>query len=261
MRRIATNREESVFRMTAQLKQAFWPRMTMLMVVSIAAAAGFLSSVVMLWLGLRYMPVRYALAGLAGYGVFIFLMNQWLGRHLRSSLIDTAADVDNALDVSGAILRSGSRTVERAAEGLFRGGRSGGAGASASFDDVAAASSAPPMPLLGSSTSGGGSKGFSVDLDDGDGLLPLLALIAIVAGIAACASVIWQAPQMLAELLVDGAIAGTAYRALRPLGEWTPQVMRRTIVPAGAIIGVFVLLGLAGDYLKPGADSIGDFFR
>jgi hypothetical protein len=256
-RRSLIERGESVDRMTAHLKRQYWPRMTMMMVVALAAGTGFLLSAVMLWMGMRYMPVRYALAGIAGYGVFLALMNQWLGRQLRSSLVDRAADVDGALDVSGAILRGGSGSVESAADGLFRGGRSGGGGASASFDDVASPSSMQPLPLM----AGGDSRGFSLDLDDNDSALPLLAVIAIAAGVIACASVIWQAPQMLAELLVDGAVAGTAYRSLRLLGEWTPHVMRRTILPAAFIIVVFVLLGVAGHWLEPEADSIGGFFR
>ena len=119
-----------------------------------------------------------------------------------------------------------------------------------------------PAPLLmNTGASKGSSKGFSLDLDDG-ALMPVLAVIAIVAGLAACATVIWQAPQMLAELIVDGTVAGAAYRGLRTsAGNWTAGVIQRTWLPATALIGIFVLLGVAGQYIEPGADSIGDFFR
>lgn len=235
----------------------------MLLVVSGAAAVGFLSSVVMLWMGLRYMPVRYALASLAGYGVFLTLMNRWLGHHSRSALLDGVTDVASPLDLPGGLLRGGSRMADRATDGLFRGGRSGGGGASASFDSVGAPPPVNPAPLMmSSSTSKGSSKGFSLDLDDADGVLPIVAVIAIIAGLVACASVVWQAPQMLTELLADGAAAGAAYQGLRASrADWTLGVVRRTWLPATAIIVTFVLLGVAGHYLKPGADSIGDFFR
>ncbi len=223
----------------------------MLFVVSGAAAVGFLSSVVMLWMGLRYMPVRYALASFAGYGAFLFLMSRWLGHH-RSALLDGITDIANPLDLPGGLLRGGSRTVGRATDGLFRGGRSGGGGASASFDSVGA-----PPPV-----NPGSSKGFSLDLDDADGVLPVVAVIAIIASLVACASVVWQAPQMLTELLADGAAAGAAYKGLRASsGDWTFGVIRRTWLPAAAIIVTFVLLGVAGHYFHPGADSIADFFR
>ena len=238
-------------------------RFIMLLVVSGAAVVGFLSSVVLLWMGMRYMPLRYALAGLAGYGVFLALMSLWLGRHSRSALLDRAGDIGNAFDLPDAVFRGGSRLAERTADGLFSGGRSGGGGASASFDASGVTPPPNPAPLMmGSSSSESSSKGFSLDLDDADDVLPLLAVIAILAALAACASVIWQSPQMFAELLADGAMAGAAYKGLRTsTADWTLGVIRRTFFPAAIIILVFVLLGVAGHHLTPDADSIGDFFR
>jgi hypothetical protein len=99
------------------------------------------------------------------------------------------------------------------------------------------------------------------DAADADDALPLLAIAALVAVVIACASVIWQSPQMMAELLADGAVAGVAYKGLRASGDWTMGVIRRTWLQATIILVVFVVLGFAGHTLKPGADSIGDFFR
>lgn len=255
----AEDRRHKAAHLAATLVRPRSARLIMLLVVSGGAAVGFLSSAVMLWMGLRYMPVRYALAGLAGYGAFLALMNQWLGRHFRSSLLERTADI--GLDLPVDLVRGGSRVGERAADSLFKGGRSGGGGASASFDTP----QVQPLPIMASSHgSEGGSKRFSLDsldFDDADDMLPVIAVIAIVAFLIACASVVWQAPQMLAELLADGAVAGTAYRGMRQMGGWTPAVMRRTFFPAAIIILVFVLLGIAGHELKPEADSIGDFFR
>ena len=233
----------------------------MFLVVSGAAVAGFLASVVLLWMGLRYMPIRYALAWAAGYVVFLSLMNRWLGRHSSSWLVDRVTD---SVDLPDGLIRGGSRAAGRTAETLFRGGRSGGGGASASFDAGGAAPQVQPLPVLGSSTGSGESKWSldSLDFDDDDNVLPLLAIAAIVAVVVACASVIWQSPQMLAELLADGAAAGVAYKGLRAsAGGWTAGLLRRTCLPAIAILVVFVLLGVAGHELQPGADSIGDFFR
>lgn len=237
-------------------------RLIMLLVVSGAAAGGFLSSAIMLWMGLRDMPARYALATLIGYGVFLILMNRWLGHQHRRTLVEDLADAGTSLDLPGGLLRGSSRAAGRAADGLFRGGRSGGGGASASFDTAGAASSNPVPLLMSTHAEKGSSKGFSLDLDDADGALPLLAVVAIVVGLVACISVIWSAPQMLAELLADGAAAGAAYQGLRHSGgDWTFGVIRRTWLPATVILVTFVLLGFAGLYFKPEADSIGDFFR
>lgn len=265
-RRAATdNRQHAVDKLAADLRRRHSPRLTMMVVVLCAAGVGFLASAVMLWMGLRYMPVRYALASLAGYGVFLGLMNRWLGHHSRSAVVDGIVDAATPIDIPGGLFRGGSRVAERAADGLFRGGRSGGAGASASFDAPGVAPPVNPAPLmLSSHADKGSSKGLSLDLDLDDGVkvLPVLAIIAIVAGLVACASVIWTAPQMMAELLVDGAVAGAAYQRLHAsTRDWTFDVARRTWLPASAIILTFVLLGVAGHYFKPGADSIGDFFR
>src|SRR5690242_6632864 len=122
-------------------------RHIMLLVVSGAAVMAFLSSVVLLWMGVRYMPIRYALAGIAGYGVFLTLMNHWLGRHSRSALLDRTGDVVNSFDIPGEVVRGGSRLAKRTTDGLFGGGRSGGGGASAAFD-TDAAPPVNPAPLL-----------------------------------------------------------------------------------------------------------------
>jgi hypothetical protein len=236
----------------------------MLLVVVCAAGVGFLSSALMLWMRISYMPVRYGVAGLLGYAVFLGLMNRWLGYHAKVSAFDRATDVIDPLDIGEGLLRSGASVARRTAEGVFGGGRSGGAGASASFDAAGMTSSMPPPPVLLAASSGGGSsKGSSLNLDlDDVGVLPVLAIVAIGAGIVACASVVISAPQMLAELMVDGAVAGAAYQQLKgSTKDWTFDVFRRTWLPATVIIVTFVLLGVAGHLLKPGADSIGDFFR
>lgn len=262
----AESRQEAVARLAAKLRRQHSPRMTMVLVVGCAAGVGFLSSALMLWMRVHYMPVRYAIAGALGYSVFVALMNRWLGHHAEQSninnLMDTADAID-ALDIPGGLIRG---TARAAADGLFSGGRSGGGGASSSFGTGGVAPPIGPIPMAASSTGGkGSSKGLSFDLDLDDGakvLLPLLAIVAIMAGLVACASVIWSAPNMLAELLVDGAVAGAAYNRLRASAcDWTFGVVRRTWLPAVAIIVTFVMLGAAGHHFKPEADSIGDFFR
>ena len=237
----------------------------MCLIVSGAAVVGFLASVVLLWMGLRYMPIRYGLAWVAGYGVFLVLMNRWLGHHSNSWLVERATDGVNPFDLSDGLIRGGSRAAGRTADALFRGGRSGGGGASASFEAPGVAPQVQPLPIVTSSSAGSGESKWSLgslDLDDDDNVLAVLAIAAIVAVVVACASVIWQSPQMLAELLADGAAAGVAYKGLRAsAGAWTMGLLRRTCMPAVAILVVFVLLGIAGHELEPGADSIGDFFR
>jgi hypothetical protein len=142
---------------------------------------------------------------------------------------------------------------------VFQGGRSGGAGASAAFGN--ASPQMPAMVMAPVSPDPGESVSWAAGLDDDSvKLLPLFAAAAIFIGLFAAGSVVWAAPQLLAEILVDGAIAGQAYRRLRT-GSWSGGVVRRTWKPMLAIFVAFVALGFAGHHFNPNADSIGDLFR
>lgn len=256
---MASDRARRISRLADRFSRTQAVRMTMLLVVGIGATVGFLTSAFLLWAGVRNMPVRYAVACALGYAAFVALMNRWLGvqadRESGSNAVEHAVD---ALDVTGHVFRvpgrsGGGRGVP---DGVFEGGRSGGAGASASFGGP----STPP-PMYVPSASQASSRGsWMPDLDeDGLKLLPIFAVIAIIVGLVAALGVIWSAPHLLAEILVDGAIAGGAYQRLKQTG-WTGGIIRRTWKPMLAIFLAFVLLGFAGHYFNPAADSIGDFF-
>jgi hypothetical protein len=238
----------------------------MLVIVSGAAATAFLTSAALLWAGVRYMPVRYAIASLLGYAVFVWLVRGWLAarnrREAGNRLVENAADavdVVNIVDLPGAVVRTTTSGTREVPVGIFQGGRSGGAGASASFGSTPP--QVPAMVMAPVPSESGSAPSWAAGLDDDSvKLLPLLAVAAIVIGLFAAGSVVWSAPQLLAEILVDGVIAGQAYRRLRT-GNWSGGVVRRTWKPMLAIFLAFVLLGSAGHYFDPTADSIGDLFR
>ena len=78
---------DEVDRLARQLEHEHPIRLQMLAVVTLAGLAGFLVSFVLLHLGLTVMVVRYAIATLAGYGVFVVCVRVWLlGRETASSL-------------------------------------------------------------------------------------------------------------------------------------------------------------------------------
>ncbi len=256
---MAPDRARRISRLATRFERTHAVRLTMLLVVGIGATVGFLTSAFLLWAGVWFMPVRYAVACALGYAAFVALMNRWLGvqaeRETGSNVVEHAVDT---LDLTGPILRrpgrpGGGNTVPG---GVFEGGRSGGAGASASFGGPST-----PAPMYVPSASQASSRGsWMPDLDeDGLKLLPIFAVIAIILGLFAAGSVIWSAPHLLAEILVDGAIAGGAYQRLKQTG-WTGGIVRRTWKPMLAIFLAFILLGAAGHYFNPAADSIGDFF-
>ncbi|MEJ7805152.1 MAG: hypothetical protein WKG03_04440 [Telluria sp.] len=72
-----------------------------------------------------------------------------------------------------------------------------------------------------------------VDVDVGDAAIPL-AVVALMAGVAFCAMfVVYSAPLLFAELLVDGLLSASLYRRLRGIDRhhWLQTALRRTVWP------------------------------
>src|SRR5215218_4647068 len=72
------------------------PRVEMSLILAATGAAGFLASFAMLRLGLSLMWLRYGLAVLLAYAVFLLLLRVWLVLHSREPLGDPP---DNFLDL------------------------------------------------------------------------------------------------------------------------------------------------------------------
>jgi hypothetical protein len=87
----------------------------------------------------------------------------------------------------------------------------------------------------------------------------IVAAVAAFAGIAAIGYVIWIAPTLLAEAIVNGAIAGKVYHGMRKHEDdfWTSQIVRRTIVSGIVVILCAVAAGYAFNRIAPDARSIG----
>jgi hypothetical protein len=142
--------------------------------------------------------------------------------------------------------RSSGRSLEPP---TFAGGRSGGGGASMAFGSPAP----PPAPAPRSS------GGISLDLDADDLVWILIVVAVAFSGIAAIGYVIYVAPTLLAEALLDLVIAGGVYRGLRrhDSEHWTHHVIRRTVIPAAIVIASAVVAGYALQRVAPDARSIG----
>jgi hypothetical protein len=100
--------------------------------------------------------------------------------------------------------------------------------------------------------------------------VPVVALV--IAGVLALGLllasvyVVWLAPSLLAELLLDGALSYTLYRHLRrdALGQprhWVQTALRRTVWP---FVGVAVFLTAVGAALQlyaPEAHTLGEVWH
>jgi len=241
-RRLHLTRSHAILRIKRRLEQDAFPRIQMSLIVGLTGAAGLLFSFIMLELGVTSMALRYPLALLMAYGVFLVLLWLWL----RTK----AEDYVDIPDLSGLVPSGSGESVP-----IFQGGGGnfGGGGASGSFDGPASF-----VPLDSDSASPLAEATSAVG--DADELaIPLIAVVFARGRALASLYVVYAAPMLFAELLVDGALSYALYRKIKAADSphWLESGVRRTALPF-VLTGVFVsLTGAAMAAYAPGAHSIG----
>ena len=268
-----------VERVRRMLVRRGWPRVEMSLILAATGAAGFLASFVMLRLGLSVMWLRYALAVLLAYTVFLLLLRVWLLLHSREPLGDMAGDL---LDLTPGDFSGGVTTATDAPASSFGGGGDfGGGGPGGSWSGGLSAGVRPAVPCVdaggagvgGGSSGSGGSSGVGsalsdIDIFDADSegcVFFLLALALVVAGTLAALYVVYAAPLLLAEILVEGVLLSGLYRGMKRArrggGDWLGAAFRRTWLP---VLLTLVTFSAAGYFLQraaPRARSIGEAWR
>ena len=253
-----------------------WPRAEMSLILAATGAAGFLASFVLLRLGLSAMWLRYALAVLLAYLVFLLLLRVWLLLHCREPPGELPGDLLNVVpnDLGGA------HGVADAPASTFGGGADfAGGGTGGSWDaGVSSAVQQPAAPYVdaggmdvgsgGGGAGGGGGALSGIDLFDADSegcVFFLLALALVVAGTLAALYVVYAAPLLLAEILVEGVLLSGLYRGMKRAryvgGDWLGAAVRRTWL---AVLLTLVTFAAAGYFLQraaPRARSIGEAWR
>lgn len=221
------HRQTEIDRLRSQLELKGWPRIQMFFIVAITGGAGFLAAYWLLSWGVTSMAVRYPAALAMAYLVFLFLLWLWLRT--------TAEDYIDIPDFSGIVSsRSGNASA----------GCSDGAGANA--DDAGVMSGT--LDVVGQAD---------------DFAIPLLVLIVIGALFLSSLWVVYSAPVLFAELLLDGVLSASLYRRLRGLDtrHWLETAFRRTVWPLIITALVLSLAGTAMQLYAPGAKSVGEVMR
>jgi hypothetical protein len=209
----------------------------MALLVGLTGAAGLLASFLLLQAGLQTMWLRYPLALGAAYLVFLALLWLWL----RTSALDYV-DAPGGLGDAG-VAPGGATLPSPIADG---GGDFAGGGASASFE----APDTGTNPL---------SDGLGPLADADDVAIPLIVVTLAIGLALSSLYVVYAAPVLFAELLLDGALAATLYRRLRGLESrhWIETAVRRTAGPF-LLTALFLLLcGAAMQWYAPQAHSLG----
>jgi len=93
--------------------------------------------------------------------------------------------------------------------------------------------------------------------------LPLLAIALVLIVALASLWVVYVAPTLFAELLLDGALAAGLYRRLRrsETRHWLETALRSTLLPFLLTVLALAAFGLGVHHLRPGAVSIGDLLH
>lgn len=221
-----------------------WPRLQIMLMLAITGSAAFLTSFVLLKLGVTQMVVRYPIAIAVAYGVFILLIGFWLWMQ--------RTDV-----TAGDVIERGSN-VHLPDLGPI--GPSGGGGNIGSGGGVRSGSAGTPSAPSGSS----GGSGFDLPgLDLDDALWVLLLIIVVLAAIVAIFYVVYIAPALLAEVLIDSLLAAGLYKTVKAAEgrHWLKTVLRKTVLPAIFVLICFTVAGFCVQKLEPDAASIGEAYR
>jgi hypothetical protein len=236
----------AVRKLSNHLQRFGWPRLEMSLIVAATGVSGFFASLLLLAMGVEQMWQRYPLA--VGVAYVVFLLELWAWMHLRGEY--DGPDVDIYLDHN--VAGNAHDTL------LGHGGDFGGGGATGSFD-------APePTDAIADSFSTVGDVADVGGAADGEGcaiVIVLLVVVALVGGLLLTAVyLVYGAPVLLAELLVDGALSYGLYRKLRQQdrGFWLVTAVRRTGKVFLLTAAFLSAAGAALAWHHPGAHSLGE---
>jgi len=241
-----------------------FPRLQMALILALAAVGSFLSSASLVALGLGSMGVRYALAVVGGYLFFLGLVRGWIAYQTRNWSFGRkgADEARGSFDLGsfdpGSIDAGSVELPDLSAlegwggggDGLAGGGGNfGGAGASGSFGDAATEGASGVLEEVG-----GG---------DGEGVVIVIAIVALLGGLVALGFVVYSSPILLAEVLLDVAVAGAVYRKNRrhERGHWAAGVLRRTYKPALVLAVFAAVFGFATQSLAPAERTLGGVLK
>lgn len=241
----AMTRDAAVRTMRARLLRESFPRVQMFILVTLTGLAGFAASAAMLVGGIETMALRYSLAMGIAYLVFLLLLWIWLRSSASDYLDLVPTDVGGGTPDGASDLPAALRDDFAGGGGSFDGG-----GASANVDfgaDGGAVETIVDKPLK------------AIGYAD-EGAIPLAVALLALGILLSSLFVVWTAPVLFAEILVDALLAAGLYRRLRGLERrhWMVAAVKRTVIP---FVLTTVLVAGAGWGMQayvPEARSIGE---
>lgn len=243
--RVRLDRFNEIIRIRDKLERIGLPRLQMTFLVGLTGMGGFAASYVLLHSGFSVMWSRYLLSFAIAYLIFLCLLWLWL----RSSA-DDYTDVGDLSNVMPSHTDAGCSSAHYSGHG----GEFGGGGASSSFD-------APGGVSVGGDSAGdivGEAIGGVTQAEEF--AIPLIAIIFILSLLLSTLFMVYSAPTLFAELMVDGVLSASLYHRLRGLEtrHWLETAIRRTIWPFLLTALTVSVLAWTVSLYMPGAHSLGD---
>ena len=241
--RVRIYRSHEIQRIRSDLEREGLPRLQMSLLVALTGISGFAASYALLHAGLTEMWLRYLASFAIAYLTFLLLLWIWLRTR--------AADYADIPDLSNAI-PSGNDGTGACFSG--EGGNFGGGGASSSFDGAG-----DDISIVGDAGDVVGEAVGAVAQAE-EFAIPLVILVFIGALLLSTLLMIYSAPVLFAELLVDGALSASLYHRLRGLEtrHWLETAIRRTVWPFITTAIVVSVIGWGMSLYAPEAHSIGE---
>jgi len=222
------SRTEAVKQVAQYLRRKSQPRLLLFAILVFTGIVGAASSFLMLHVGLEAMYLRYPIAALIAYLVFLLLLRLWQSHQAHQPdltiQLGTELNVYNTPNVQMEDKKTGSKR---------------------SFLDALDA------------------MDFLNVFDDAPGLLICLLIAVIVGALALLGLVLSFAPILLAEVLLDGLLVAGIWGRLKKSGDENPlrAAFRITRIPALIVILALFVIGYVFKLVDPSANSIGDVIR
>lgn len=273
-------RRVRTLRLSRKISHRGFPRLFMLLLITLAASLGLLASAWMLRHGWHNMGLRYGLACLVAYPGFLLMLSVWLWllrrRDRRRALAGTGVAAS-----AGAQFASG---VQPEQDGRNR--RNDGSGIDAGFVgdiplNISLSKSAQQWQGGGGSFDGGGASanvdfsladggdaaGLADGIDLGEALGLLIFAVSVVSLIAAAlysvVTMLGMAPVLFSELIFDALLAAGLYRRFgyRTDRHWLETAVQRTWRPFLAVLLLVSASGLLLSLIWPDAVTLGEVWR
>lgn len=226
-------RERKIESLKRRLMRKSRPRLHASIILSLTGLAGFLASFLLLRLGVSAMWLRYPVAILIAYCVFLLLLRLWLSLSRPRNWEFDVDIVETTLEVVDSTEVIDSTVMSTKSVSTFTSAKSSG------------------------------STGFSFDFDLDDAWVLIVVIAALAVAASAALYIVYIAPVLLAEIMLDGVLMAALYKRVKRIEHrhWLRTALLRTWWLAMLVVVIFAIAGFAMQKAAPEARSIGEFWQ